>query len=76
MPSFMMEIENAQPPPLEQLARDFFAQRSGRPSLDFCRRVFGVPEKDEVIARRLSVAVSTIRGWREIGRRANSWGCQ
>jgi len=75
--SFMMQIEAAQRPPLEQLAVDFFyAEKSGHPSIDFCRRVFGVPEKDEIVARRLSVAVSTVRGWRDLGRRANSWGCQ
>jgi len=73
MPPFMMEIEAAQRSPLDQLAFDYFTIRSGQPSLDFCRRTIGVPETDEVVARRLSVAISTVRGWREIGRRANGW---
>ena len=72
--SFMMEIEAAQAaqrPPLELLASDYFyAEKSGHPSIDFCRRVFGVQDSDDKIARRLAVAVSTVRGWREIGRRA------
>ena len=69
--SFMMQIEAAQRPPLEELAVDFFyAERGGHPSIDFCRRVYGVPENDEQVARRLAVAVSTVRGWRELGRRA------
>ena len=74
--SFMMQIEAAQRPPLEQLAVDYFyAEKSGHPSIDFCRRLLGVPEDDEKVARRLSVAVSTVRGWRELGRRARLWGC-
>jgi DNA-binding transcriptional regulator YiaG len=76
--SFMMQIEAAQRAPLDQLAVDYCrAQWSGSPSIDFCRRVFGVPERDEVVARRLGVAVSTVRGWREVGRRARSgWSCR
>ena len=75
--SFMMEIDAARRGPLDQLAVDFFyAQRSGTPSIDFCRQVFGVPETDEVVARRLSVAVSTVRGWRDVGRRATPWSCR
>ena len=74
--SFMLKIEAAQRPPLEQLAVDFFfAEKTVNPSLDFCRRVLGVPDADEKIARRLSVAVSTVRGWRELGRRASRWSC-
>ena len=74
--SFMMQIEAAQRPPLEQLAVDYFsAEKTAHPSLDFCRQVFGVPDDDEKVARRLSVAVSIVRGWRELGRRANPWGC-
>jgi hypothetical protein len=74
--SFMMQIEAAtQRTPLDQLALDYFyAQRSGHPSLDFCRQSVGVPESDEAIARRLSVAVSTVRGWRDLGRRAGNGG--
>jgi DNA-binding transcriptional regulator YiaG len=69
--SFMMEIDASRRRPLDQLAVDFFyAQRSGTPSIDFCRQVYGVPESDAVVAQRLSVAVSTVRGWREVGRRA------
>ncbi len=73
--SFMMQIEATQRPPLEQLAVDYYyAEKSGHPSIDFCRRVLGVPEKDEIVARRLDVAVSKVRAWRELGRRAR--GCQ
>ena len=67
--SFMKEIEAAQRSPLDQLAHDYFATRSGMPSLDFCCRTLGVEEPDDVVARRLSVAISTVRGWRDIGRR-------
>lgn len=77
--SFMMDIEATQRRPLDQLAVDYFyARRSGTPSISFCRQVFGVPEDDGVVARRLSVAVSTVRGWRDVGRRATSgsWGCR
>jgi len=75
--SFMMQIEAAQRSPLDQLVVDYFyAEKSSHPSLDFCRRTLGVPEEDEKIARRLSVAVSTVRGWRELGRRASRWSCQ
>ena len=75
--SFMMQIEAAQRPPLEQLAVDYYyAEKTVHPSLDFCRRLFGVPEEDEKIARRLSVAVSTVRGWRELGRRATPRSCR
>jgi hypothetical protein len=75
--SFMMRIEATQRAPLDQLAVDF-AQRARLPSIDFCCRVFGVPESDDVVARRLSVAVSTVRGWREVGRRAtpSPWSCR
>ena len=74
--SFMMQIEDAQRSPLDQLAVDFFyAEKSVHPSIDFCRRIFGVPEEDDKVARRLSVAVSTVRGWRELGRRASRWKC-
>jgi len=73
--SFMMEIDSSRRSPLDQLAVDYFVQRSGQPSIDFCRRVLGVPEKDEIVARRLSVAVSTVRNWRKVGRRASGWGC-
>ena len=75
--SFMMQIEATQRSPLDQLAVDFsYAEKSQHPSIDFCCRVLGVPEGDEKVARRLSVAVSTVRGWRELGRRASSWGCR
>ena len=69
--SFMLEIDASRRGPLEQLAVDYFyAQRSGLPSIDFCRQVYGVPEADDIVAKRLSVAVSTVRGWRDVGRRA------
>ena len=72
----MMRIDDARRSPLDQLAVDYFSIRSGLPSLDFCRRADGVPESDEVVARRLGVAVSTVRKWREVGRRARGWVCR
>lgn len=69
--SFMMEIDAAQRGPLDQLAVDYFhVQQWGTASINFCRQVFGVPEADDVVARRLSVAVATVRGWRDVGRKA------
>ena len=74
--SFMMRIDAAQRSPLDQLAVDYFyAEKTAHPSIDFCRRLHGVPEDDEKVARRLSVAVSTVRGWRDLGRRANPRSC-
>jgi hypothetical protein len=74
--SFMMRIEAAQRSPLDQLAMDYFyAEKTGHPSIDFCRKVYGVPERDDVVAKRLSVAVSTVRGWRDVGRRASPRSC-
>jgi hypothetical protein len=75
MPSFMMEIDDAQRSPLDQLAVDFVPFRSRQPSLDFCLRTLGVREKDAVIAQRLGVAIAAVRSWREIGRRASGWSC-
>ena len=75
--SFMMRIEAAQRPPLEQLAVDYFyAGKTDHPSIDFCRRVYGVPEDDEKVARRLCVAVSKVRSWRELGRRATPYAAK
>ncbi len=77
--SFMMEIDAAQRRPLDQLAVDYFyTQRSGTPSIDFCCKALGVPESDDIVARRLSVAVSTVRAWRDVGRRATlgHWSCR
>jgi hypothetical protein len=73
--SFMMEIDAAHAArhsPLDMLAADYLKTRSMCPSIDFCRRAAGVPDADEAVARRLSVAISVVRGWREIGRRAKS----
>lgn len=70
---FMVEIDAARPQPLDQLAQDFFMLRTKTPSLEFCRRVAGVEVSDEILARRLSVAISTVRSWRELGRR---WSCR
>jgi len=76
MPPFMLEIDDAARSPLDQLAVDFFTLRSGQPSLDFCRRALGVREEDAVVARRLGVAISTVRSWRDLGRRASGrWSC-
>ncbi len=78
--SFMMEIDAARPSPLDQLVVDYFYGQhlEHRPTIDFCRQVLGVPDKDETIAQRLRVAVSTVRGWREVGRRATTtpWSCR
>lgn len=76
MSSFMMRIEKSQRSPLDQLVVDYFqAERPSHPSIDFCRRVCGVSERDEVVAKRLSVAIAAVRGWRDVGRRANAWSC-
>ena len=72
--SFMLRIEAAQRSPLDQLAIDYMTIRSGKPSIDFCCRTLGVLENDDVIARRLGVAISTVRTWREVGRRMNGRG--
>lgn len=76
--SFMMQIDAARPPPLDQLAADYWAIKLARaePSIDFCRRVLGVSDPDQAVARRLGVSVATVRGWREVGRRASSWSCR
>lgn len=76
--SFMMEIDAARvTQPLDMLATEYARQTSPTPSIDFCCRVAGVPDADEAIARRLRVAVSIVRGWREIGRRAEGkWICR
>lgn len=77
MASFMMRIEAAQRSPLDQLAFDYSQQRSKAPSLEFCRCAAGVPENDETVARRLDVAVTLVRGWRDVGRRASkTWSCR
>jgi hypothetical protein len=60
----------AQHSPLDMLVADYACRRPQVPSLDFCCRLAGVPDSDEVIARRLRLAVTIVRGWREIGRRA------
>ena len=72
----MLEIDAARRPPLDQLVADYLRARFDHPSIDFCCRVLGVPESDQVVARRLNVSVFTVRGWREIGRRASRWGCR
>jgi hypothetical protein len=67
--SFMLRIDNTRLSPLDQLAFDYSLLSS--PSIDFCCRSLGVPEPDEVVARRLNVKVATVKNWREIGKRAN-----
>jgi hypothetical protein len=76
--SFMMQIDAARRPPLDQLAADYWAIKMAKaePSLDFCRQTLGVPEADGAVARRLGVSVATVRGWRDLGRRASSWSCR
>lgn len=76
--SFMMQIDDARRSPLEQLAMDYFTITRAAPSIDFCRQTLGVPDEDEIVARRLSVTVATVRSWRDIGRRAHGlrWSCR
>lgn len=76
--SFMMQIEAAQRPPLDQLAVDYWTIKMSRaePSVGFCCQALGVPDPDDAVARRLGVPVATVRGWREIGRRASSRSCR
>ena len=74
MPSFMMEIEAAQRSPLDQLAIDYFqAARPPEPSIQFCRRMCGASDRDDLIAKRLNVAIAKVRVWR---RRAYGWTCK
>lgn len=71
----MMQIDAAraeQHSPLDMLATDYLINRPLFPSIDFCRRAAGLTASDEVVARRVGVAISVVRGWREIGRRAES----
>lgn len=72
MPRFMVDIDVVARSALDQLAVDYFTIRSGHPSVDFCRRALGIHDADVVVARRLGVAISTVRSWREIGRHASS----
>ena len=78
--SFMMKIDEAraaQRSPLDMLVTDYTKRNTQVPTIDFCCRLAGVPDSDEVVARRLRVAVTIVRDWREIGRRAESkWGCR
>ncbi len=69
--SFMLRIDAARRPPLDQLAVDYGPLRSQQPSIDFCRRTLGVPADDVTVAHRLGVTAATVRAWREIGRRAS-----
>ena len=67
----MLEIDSARPGPIEQLATRWFVQRSGLPSMDFCRCVAGIAVSDKAvaeIAKRLGVSISTVLGWRERAR--------
>jgi hypothetical protein len=68
--SFMLEIDAARPSKLDRLVIDYLSLRTS-PSLDFCRRVVGVDATDDIVARRLGVAISIVRGWRILGRRAS-----
>lgn len=69
--SFMMKIDAARCSPLDQLAIDYGLLIAAKqaPSIYFFRCAAGVPDTDEVVARRLFVSVILVRGWREIGRR-------
>lgn len=70
----MLLIDASRRPPLEQLAVDYACAplRADHPSIDFCRRLAGLPEDDAIVAKRLGIEVTAIRGWREIGRRATA----
>jgi hypothetical protein len=73
----MLEIDATRHSPLDQLVADFYTIRSGQPSIGFCCQVLGVPEADKAVASRLGVAISTVRGWRDVGRKASSrWARQ
>jgi DICT domain-containing protein len=75
----MMEIDAARRSPLDQLALDYFTNRQMTPTIDFCRRVHGITPSDRdvvQIAARLDVAISKVRDWREIGKRASGWSCR
>lgn len=78
--SFMMKIDAArreQHSPLDLLATEYSRHKSEAPSIDFCCRVAGALDSDDAIARRLRVAIATVRSWREIGHRAESkWRCR
>jgi hypothetical protein len=76
--SFMMQIDAARRPPLDQLAADYWALKAAKldPSIGFCRQTLGVPESDDAIARRLDVSVALVRSWRDIGRRVSAWSCR
>lgn len=65
----MLEIEASRRAPLDELAIMWLSQRSGLPSVEFCRHAAGVDAADVVVARRLGVAISTVRAWRAAGRR-------
>jgi hypothetical protein len=69
--SFMLAIDATRPSPLDQLALDYNVIRTRVPSTDFCRQALGVDADDKVIAKRLGVAISTVRHWRDIGRRTS-----
>ena len=75
MPPFMMEIDAARRSPLDQLAVDYLTLKSGF-TFDLCCRLVGVPQSDEIVARRLGVTTSMVRGWRELGHRAHGRTCR
>lgn len=71
--SFMMQIDAARTTPdrqLADLATAYLTLPTG-PSIDFCQRALGVDASDRAVAAYLGVAISTVRGWRDIGKRAS-----
>ena len=75
--SFMMKIDAARPSPLDQLVADYPHVRKPdhHPTLDFCRQLCGVPDKDADVAQRLRVSISKVRDWRALGYRASPRSC-
>lgn len=68
--SFMMQIDAARvATQLDLIAAEYARRKAFGASLEFCCRIACLLEDDETIARRLRVAVTTVRNWREIGRR-------
>jgi hypothetical protein len=71
----MMQIEAAAPSPLDYLVIEYRLFQC-RPSVEFCRQVAGMVEKDDAIARRLGVKISAVRGWRALGLRSRGRSCR
>ena len=73
--SFMLAIDAAAPSPLDYLVVEYRVFCC-RPSVEFCRQIAGMTEKDETIARRLDVKISAVREWRALGLRSQGRSCR